>query len=74
MSLPPRRGKKAAQLHIAAGGQKSHDRPRRSALAQNGITPLPAVAVCAALEAAGVIFVDENGEGPGARLRKAGSK
>jgi transcriptional regulator with XRE-family HTH domain len=25
----------------------------------------------AALEAAGVIFVDENGEGPGVRLRKA---
>jgi hypothetical protein len=27
----------------------------------------------AALKAAGVIFVDENGEGPGVRLRKAGS-
>ncbi|MER9712850.1 helix-turn-helix domain-containing protein [Mesorhizobium sp. M0174] len=27
--------------------------------------------VRAALEAAGVIFVDENGEGPGVRLRKA---
>ena len=25
----------------------------------------------AALEAAGVIFIDENGEGPGVRLRKA---
>jgi transcriptional regulator with XRE-family HTH domain len=32
--------------------------------------------VRAALESAGVIFVDENGEGPGVRLRKrpAGSK
>ena len=28
-------------------------------------------AVTAALEAAGVIFVSENGEGPGVRLRKA---
>ncbi len=28
-------------------------------------------AIRAALEAAGVIFVDENGEGPGVRLRKA---
>jgi hypothetical protein len=27
-------------------------------------------AVRAALESAGVIFVDENGEGPGVRLRK----
>ncbi|WP_439575271.1 helix-turn-helix domain-containing protein [Phreatobacter sp.] len=30
-----------------------------------------AATVIAALEAAGVIFVDENGEGPGVRLRKA---
>lgn len=30
-------------------------------------------AVCRALEAAGVIFVDENGEGPGVRLRKGAS-
>ena len=28
-------------------------------------------AVMAALEAAGVIFIDENGEGPGVRLRKS---
>jgi hypothetical protein len=27
-------------------------------------------AIRAALEAAGVIFIDENGEGPGVRLRK----
>jgi transcriptional regulator with XRE-family HTH domain len=34
--------------------------------------PIPATlaAVRAALESAGVIFVDENGEGPGVRLRK----
>ena len=28
-------------------------------------------AIRAALEAAGVIFIEENGEGPGVRLRKA---
>ena len=27
-------------------------------------------AMCRALQAAGVIFIDENGEGPGVRLRK----
>ena len=34
--------------------------------------PIPATlaAIRAALEAAGVIFVEENGEGPGVRLRK----
>ncbi|CAN2533046.1 hypothetical+protein [Methylocapsa aurea] len=31
-------------------------------------------AIRAALEAAGVIFVDENGEGPGVRLRKSKSQ
>ncbi|WP_376094573.1 helix-turn-helix domain-containing protein [Roseomonas sp. CCTCC AB2023176] len=36
-------------------------------------TPYPnnLAAIRAALEAAGVIFVAENGEGPGVRLRKA---
>ena len=29
-------------------------------------------AIRAALEAAGVIFVDENGEGPGVKLKKSG--
>ncbi len=35
-------------------------------------TPIPAnlTAIRAALEAAGVVFVDENGHGPGVRLRK----
>ena len=33
--------------------------------------PRTVAAIRAALEAAGVIFVDENGEGPGVRLRKA---
>jgi len=30
------------------------------------------VALRRALEAAGVVFVDENGDGPGVRLKKAG--
>jgi transcriptional regulator with XRE-family HTH domain len=37
-----------------------------------GVTPANESAMRAALESAGVIFVDENGEGPGVRLRKAG--
>ena len=35
-----------------------------------GVTPANESAVRAALESAGVIFVEENGEGPGVRLRK----
>jgi hypothetical protein len=31
-------------------------------------------AIRAALEAAGVIFIDQNGEGPGVRLRKGEAK
>ena len=36
--------------------------------------PIPAnlSAIQRAFEAAGVIFIEENGEGPGVRLRKAG--
>ncbi|MBX4964469.1 helix-turn-helix domain-containing protein [Rhizobium binae] len=35
------------------------------------IMPRTLNAIRGALEAAGVIFIDENGEGPGARLRKS---
>jgi hypothetical protein len=34
------------------------------------LSPGNLVAIRAALKAAGVIFIDENGEGPGVRLRK----
>jgi len=34
------------------------------------LKPRTTAAIRAALELAGVIFVDENGEGPGVRLRK----
>jgi hypothetical protein len=47
----------------------------RDALAdfENGsrtLSPDNLAAIRGALEAAGVIFIDENGEGPGVRLRK----
>jgi transcriptional regulator with XRE-family HTH domain len=35
------------------------------------LKPRTVAAIRQALEAAGVIFIDENGEGPGVRLRKA---
>ncbi|GGE96162.1 hypothetical protein GCM10007285_24760 [Stappia taiwanensis] len=34
------------------------------------LKPRTVEAIRAALEAAGVIFIDENGEGPGVRLKK----
>lgn len=37
-----------------------------------GMTAANAAAIRAALEAGGVIFVDENGNGPGVRLAKRG--
>jgi transcriptional regulator with XRE-family HTH domain len=39
--------------------------------AGENLHPRTLAAIRAALEQAGVIFVDENGEGPGVRLRKA---
>ena len=38
--------------------------------ARRAVSPEALAAIRAALELAGVIFVDENGEGPGVRLRK----
>jgi transcriptional regulator with XRE-family HTH domain len=37
------------------------------------LKPRTVAAIRSALESAGVIFVDENGEGPGVRLCKAGA-
>lgn len=37
---------------------------------RRAVAPPSVAAIRAALESAGVIFVDENGEGPGVRLRK----
>lgn len=54
-------------LAEAAGlSRPSIDRAERTEV---GVDTL--AAICRALEKAGVIFVDENGEGPGVRLRKS---
>jgi transcriptional regulator with XRE-family HTH domain len=37
---------------------------------ETGMTAPNIAAIRAALETAGVLFIDENGEGPGVRLRK----
>ena len=47
----------------------SHDTIVRMEAGQE-LKPRTLDAIRAALESAGVIFVDENGEGPGVRLRK----
>jgi transcriptional regulator with XRE-family HTH domain len=39
---------------------------------RRGVSEEAIRAMRGALEAAGVIFIDENGEGPGVRLRKGG--
>ncbi|MGV6871259.1 transcriptional regulator [Pseudochelatococcus sp. B33] len=55
---------KLAQLGVATV------RRAEAADGQPNITAANLAAIRTALEAAGVIFVDENGEGPGVRLRK----
>jgi len=49
---------------------------RRAEVAEEGISLTAAneLAVRRALEAAGVEFIDENGGGPGVRLRKSGKE
>jgi transcriptional regulator with XRE-family HTH domain len=47
----------------------SHDTINRLEAGEE-LKPRTVAAIRAALEAAGVIFVEENGEGPGVRLRK----
>ena len=54
----------AAAASIARGTLIDFEKEKRIPTANN------LAAIRAALEAAGVIFVDENGEGPGVRLRK----
>ncbi len=43
---------------------------RRAETASGKVSPVTVAAIRAALEDAGVIFIDANGEGPGVRLRK----
>jgi predicted transcriptional regulator len=49
----------------------SHETISRIEAGREDVKTTTVEKVRAALESAGVIFVDENGEGPGVRLRKA---
>jgi transcriptional regulator with XRE-family HTH domain len=58
------------RVRLAARANTSEGAIRRYEDAGGIAATLYLMAVRAALEAAGVIFVEENGEGPGVRLRK----
>ncbi|WP_024816615.1 hypothetical protein [Methylopila sp. 73B] len=60
------------QAELAAASRISVPTLRRMEASEGPATGLPnnVAAVRAALEAAGVLFVAENGEGPGVRLRR----
>ncbi|TIO37221.1 transcriptional regulator [Mesorhizobium sp.] len=62
-----------AQADLAASASISVPTLRRMEASEGTASGLPnnVAAVRRALESAGVIFVDENGEGPGVRLRKS---
>ena len=71
----------SAQIRAARGlvNWTVRDLAERSGVHRNTVTRVETestgpghsiAAIRAALESAGVIFVDENGEGPGVRLRK----
>lgn len=61
------------QVELAEAARVSAPTVRRMEASDGPASGMPnnVAAVVAALEAAGVIFVAENGEGPGVRLRKA---
>jgi transcriptional regulator with XRE-family HTH domain len=64
----------ALQLGVRDVAQAASVSPTTLADFENGKRvphPRTLAAIRTALETAGVIFVDENGEGPGVRLRKA---
>ena len=61
-----------SQTALASAAGLSEPTIKRYETARGARVSEDAVAkMVAALEAAGVIFVEENGEGPGVRLRKA---
>ncbi len=62
-----------AQSELAAAASVSVPTLRRMEASEGAAAGLAnnVAAVKRALESAGVLFVDENGEGPGVRLRKA---
>jgi transcriptional regulator with XRE-family HTH domain len=61
------------QAELAKASNVSVPTLRRMEASEGPVPGMPnnVAAVRAALESSGVIFVDENGEGPGVRLRKA---
>ena len=63
------------QAELAQAAQLSVETVKRLEKSRGTISAnlATATALRRALEAAGVIFIDENGEGPGVRLRKAAS-
>lgn len=63
-------GWSASELARAAGLGASTVKRAELADGPLGITPANEAAIRRALELAGIIFVAENGEGPGVRLKK----
>jgi transcriptional regulator with XRE-family HTH domain len=62
-----------SQADLAANAQVSIATLRRMEASEGAASGYPnnVAAIRRALESAGVIFVEENGEGPGVRLKKA---
>jgi transcriptional regulator with XRE-family HTH domain len=58
---------------LAARSQVNHVTINRFETGQAASNPSTLTAIRTALEAAGVVFIPENGGGPGVRLRKATS-
>jgi len=67
-------GWKVSDLADAAGVSEPTIWRLETAEGPLGGRPETAAKICTALERAGVIFIEENGEGPGVRLRKAKRK
>lgn len=68
------RGRELVLEVPAASCDVSHDTIRRLEAGDTTLKEETVLKVRAALEKAGCIFIDENGEGPGVRLRKAKRK
>jgi transcriptional regulator with XRE-family HTH domain len=62
----------ALQLGVRDVAEMAQTSPNTIARLERGETlqPRTLTAIRTALEAAGVIFIDQNGEGPGVRLKK----
>jgi len=60
-----------SRINLAAKARLSETTIRNCENGKRPVKPSSVMAIRAALESAGVIFVEENGEGPGVRLREA---